>query len=120
MYVSLASAQAYAAWLGRRLGSAARLPMLSEWSIAAAAGRPGHWLGQELKAGRVNFQKTHASLTEVGDLGLNPYGFADLVGQAYEMCVCEPAGPVRCVGAFNSPRARLEEISAGRVDAFVP
>ncbi len=111
VYVSLASARAYAAWLSRRVGSAARLPMLSEWRIAAAAGRPADWLREELRAGRVNFQRTHARLTEVGDFGLNPYGFADLVGQACEMCVGASAEPVRCGGAFNVPRERLEETS---------
>jgi formylglycine-generating enzyme required for sulfatase activity len=111
VYVSLASARAYAAWLSQCLGSAVRLPMLSEWRIAAAAGRPGDWLGEELRAGRVNFQGAHARLTEVGDFGLNPYGFADLVGQACEMCVGASAEPVRCGGAFNVPRERLEETS---------
>jgi len=109
--VSLASARAYAAWLGGRLGAAARLPALGEWRIAVAAGRPGDWLSEELRAGRVNFRGAHARLTEVGDFGLNHYGFADLVGQAYEMCVGESARPVRCGGAFNTPRERLEETS---------
>ena len=109
--VGLVSARAYAAWLRGRLGAAARLPALSEWRIAAAAGRPGDWLSAELRAGRVNFRGTHARPTEVGDFGLNPYGFADLVGQAYEMCAGESAEAVRCGGAFSTPRERLEEIS---------
>jgi formylglycine-generating enzyme required for sulfatase activity len=109
--VSLASARAYTAWLHRRLGFAARLPTLSEWHIAAVASRPGDWLCEELRAGRVNFRGTQARLTEVGDFGLNPYGFADLVGQACEMCVDASAEPVRCGAAFNVPRERLEETS---------
>jgi Sulfatase-modifying factor enzyme 1 len=109
--VSLASARAYAAWLRGRLGAAARLPAVSEWRLAVVAGRPGDWLAEELRAGRVNFRGTHARLTEVGDFGLNPYGFADLVGQAYEMCVGASAEAVRCGGAFSTPRERLEETS---------
>ena len=131
--VSVADAQEYLAWLGQRLcpvpDSTLRLPTLGELRTAAAgrepdqpADEPGqpdrppeglrepHWLTDELKARRVNFEGRPGCPTEVGAFGVNPYGFTDLIGNVYELCSEGARRYVRHGGAFNTPRERLAEV----------
>ncbi len=86
--VSVADAQAYAAWLAQRTGRAWRLPTELEWEKAARGvdGRTFPW-GNEFDPARLN---THDAgpfdTVPVGRVpaGASPFGVLDPAGQVYE------------------------------------
>ncbi|MFF8311782.1 caspase, EACC1-associated type [Streptomyces lydicus] len=103
------AARAYAAWAGRRLGVALRLPTAAEWELAARAGRGGEWWSADVAAGRVNFRGSHGELAPNGEFPPNPYGIGDLLGNVWDICVDDAGAPVLRGGAFDTPQARLRE-----------
>ena len=107
--VSAAAASAYARWAGRKLGRPLRLPDADEWERAAVAGRDGDWVADDILAGRVNFRRTLARPSEVGDFQAGPDGLSDLLGNAWEICFDAAGLPVLRGGAFNTPQIRLLE-----------
>ncbi len=107
--VSFPAARAYAAWAGRRLGVALRLPTVTEWALAARAGRTGEWWREDIAAGRVNFRGSHAALATVGEFPPNPYNIGDLLGNVWDICVDDTGAPVLRGGAYDTPAARLRE-----------
>ncbi|MFH8681366.1 SUMF1/EgtB/PvdO family nonheme iron enzyme [Streptomyces lydicus] len=110
--VSAYAARAYAAWAGRRLGVALRLPTVAEWEVAARAGRGGEWWAADVAAGRVNFRGSHGELVRNGEFPPNPYDIGDLLGNVWDICVDEAGAPVLRGGAFDTPQARLRECPA--------
>jgi hypothetical protein len=108
--VSSSAAAAYTAWAGRQLGEALRLPSPAEWEAAAIAGRlDTGWLAADVAAGRVNFRSTLGAPAAVADFEPNPYGFCDLIGNVWDLCVDGSGSPTLRGGAFNTPQARLTE-----------
>ncbi|WP_229402316.1 SUMF1/EgtB/PvdO family nonheme iron enzyme [Micromonospora okii] len=107
--VSASAAAAYATWAGQRLGRPLRLPRADEWERAAAAGRCGDWVAEDIAAGRVNFRHTLAEPSEVGEFEAGPDGLADLLGNAWEICLDAAGLPVLRGGAFDTPAGRLLE-----------
>ena len=107
--VSFPAARAYTAWAGRRLGAALRLPTVTEWALAARAGRAGEWWREDIAAGRVNFRGSHAALAPVGEFPPNPYNIGDLLGNVWDICVDDTGAPVLRGGAYDTPAARLRE-----------
>ncbi|MFF3276613.1 SUMF1/EgtB/PvdO family nonheme iron enzyme [Streptomyces chrestomyceticus] len=105
--VGVPAARAYAAWMGRLTGRPVRLPTPQEWSRAAAAGRPGDWVSEDVSAGRVNFRGTYGQPAAVGAFHPNPYGFCDLLGNVWEICVTRAGTPTLRGGAHDTPRVRL-------------
>jgi formylglycine-generating enzyme required for sulfatase activity len=94
--VSVADAQAYAAWLSQRTGRAWRLPTELEWEKAARGidGRPFPW-GNEFDPARLNSHDAGPFDTvPVGryPAGASPFGVLDAAGQVYEW-TATAAGP---------------------------
>ncbi len=113
--VSPAAAHAYARWAGRRLRRPLRLPTVSEWRLAARAGRAGDWLAEDIELGRVNYNRTANDLSGVGEFALNPYGIADLLGNAHDLCLRDDptgtgTGLVACGGAYWARAGQLEAV----------
>ena len=95
--VSWHDAKSYAAWLSKKTGQRYRLPSEAEWEFAARAGTSTpFWWGAQSDASRARFDLekpyggpspvksgfTHAD--RVGTLGSNPFGVADMNGNAGE------------------------------------
>jgi len=98
--VSVADAQAYAAWLSQRTGRAWRLPTELEWEKAARGGdgRIFPW-GNEFDPGRLNSHDAGPFDTvPVGRYaaGASPFGVLDAAGQVYEW-TATAAGPGRAI-----------------------
>ena len=98
--VSIADAQAYAAWLSQRTGRAWRLPTELEWEKAARGvdGRIFPW-GNEFEPARLNSHDAGPFDTEpVGRYraGASPFGMLDVAGQVYEW-TATAAGPGRAI-----------------------
>jgi len=110
--VSVAAAEAYTRWLGRRLGRPLRLPTVDEWREAAHAGRADpDWLKDDLERGRVNYRRTEWELSAVGEFAANPYGIVDLLGNAHDTCrLGAEVGVVACGGAFWATKAQLQDV----------
>lgn len=96
--VSLADAEAYAAWLGRRTGKTWRLPTEAEW-VKAARGTDGRMFpwGDDWNPDLLNSaDKGPFDTVPVGRFpaGASPFGLLDAAGQVYEW-TATPAGPGR-------------------------
>lgn len=85
-HVNLADAEAYCAWLGRRLGRPARLPTVAEWTHAAKAGQrhAAYPWGWDSPKGRAHFAA--AAPSAVARYPANAAGFHDLAGNVFEWC----------------------------------
>ena len=108
--VSWHAAQAYVAWLSKKLGKSLRLPSQEEWEIAARAERT--WedcLREELNPDdvRVNYDHIAGRITPVGTFAPNRYGLYDMLGNVYEFCSLEEDSFCACGGAFNSSLNQL-------------
>lgn len=101
--VTLADAQAYAAWLSRRTGHAYRLPSEVEWEWAARAGSTTLYpWGEAMEPGRANCRGCdgpiveHGGSFEVGRYPPNAWGLLDMQGNVWEMtldCWSEDGAP---------------------------
>lgn len=112
VHLTLPAIQAFLAWLGDKTGCSLRLPTVMEWETAAIAGR-SHWLEEEIKAGRVNYSGTRQRLSNVDGFGPNPFGFHDLLGNAYDLCLGsdrDGQAEYRLMGGcYESTKKQLEE-----------
>ncbi len=84
-------AQAYLAWLNRKLrGHAYRLPSEAEWEYAARAGtRTARWWGDAIGIDHANCNGCGSRwdnrlLAPVGSFGPNPFGLDDMLGNVWE------------------------------------
>jgi formylglycine-generating enzyme required for sulfatase activity len=84
VYVSWTDAQAYAAWVGKRL------PTEAEWEKAARGvdGRKYPWGRSEPGPRHANYGKAHGDTLPVASFpdGASPYGILDLAGNVWEWC----------------------------------
>jgi serine/threonine protein kinase len=84
VFVSWLDAQAYAAWVGKRL------PTEAEWEKAARGvdGRKYPWGRSEPGPRRANYGKARGDTAGVGLFpeGASPYGILDLAGNVWEWC----------------------------------
>ncbi|MEW5728089.1 MAG: SUMF1/EgtB/PvdO family nonheme iron enzyme [Pseudomonadota bacterium] len=92
----------YAAWLGRRLGRACRLPTEAEWEVAAAAGTATRfWWGDEPGRGLANCRDcgpapVYGTLPS-GTFPANPWGLVDMNGNVWEWTAdCWTPGQTPC------------------------
>ncbi|HMP72556.1 MAG TPA: SUMF1/EgtB/PvdO family nonheme iron enzyme [Kiritimatiellia bacterium] len=86
--VTVADAEAYAAWLGNRLGRTVRLPTADEWEVAARGGvfgarYPWGWGEPERSRARWNA----AGAAKVGRFPRTGYGLFDMAGNLAEWAV---------------------------------
>ncbi len=79
VYVSLADAQAYAHWAGKRL------PTETEWQYAAQGndGRKWPW-GNEFLSRRCNNALGHSTAVKAFPKGRSPFGIYDMVGNVWQ------------------------------------
>ena len=95
MKVSFEDAQAYAAWLSKRVGDAFRLPSEAEWEYAARAGSAGkYWWGEEVRRGKdsevmancggCGSRWDNKQTAPVGSFAANPFGLVDMHGNVWE------------------------------------
>jgi formylglycine-generating enzyme required for sulfatase activity len=87
--VTWADANAYAAWLGRRLGRVCRLPSEAEWERAAAGGtETAFWWGDDHGTGMANCRDCAAvppyGTTPAASFPANPFGLFDMNGNVWE------------------------------------
>lgn len=86
-------AEAYADWLGERLGVRVRLPSEDEWEYAARGGIHGaRWpwgWGSPDRRARYNA----AGSRRVGRYPANPWGLRDMAGNVFEWCAGEGPRP---------------------------
>lgn len=107
------AAEAYTRWATRRWGRELRLPRLDEWEAAARVGRArDDFASADADAGRVNFRGSEGRLSATGVFPLNDYGVADLIGNAYDLCLAPGStsvadGVIGCGGTFRTPRHLL-------------
>ena len=87
--VSVADAEAYAAWLSRETKRDYRLPSEAQWEYACRAGttgpiptQPGETLGDIAWYGANSGQRTHP----VGEKSANFWGLHDMLGNVWEWC----------------------------------
>jgi serine/threonine-protein kinase len=84
VFVSWLDAQAYAAWVGKRL------PTEAEWEKGARGidGRKYPWGRSEPGPRSANFGKARGDTASVGSFpgGASPYGILDLAGNVWEWC----------------------------------
>jgi Sulfatase-modifying factor enzyme 1/Caspase domain len=108
------AAEAYTRWVTRRWGRELRLPRADEWETAARAGRArDDFASADADFGRVNFRGSEGRLSATGVFPLNDYGVADLVGNAYDLCLAPGSasaaeGVIGCGGTFRTPRHLLD------------
>ena len=86
--VSLADAEAYAAWAGKRI------PTEAEWEFAARGGLEGTNFpyGDDVDSTLVNFGRKHGGTLPVGTLPANGYGLHEMSGNVGEW-VADPYDP---------------------------
>jgi len=93
-------ANAYAGWLGAKLGRVCRLPSEAEWEHAARAGTStGFWWGDSPGRGRANCRdclgdKPPYGTRPVASFAANPWGLFDMNGNVWEWTAscAQPAG----------------------------
>ncbi len=124
-YVSLADADAYAEWLGRRLGLPIRLPAEEEWAYAAGAvdGRAYPW-GRRFVQGLADTRRRGVSgpapiNTFVADE--SPFGMREVAGGVREWTATPADEPLRQIVRGGSWRAypaecRIGARATGKVD----
>lgn len=92
--LSIADVHAYLDWLGEKTGRTYRLPTEAEWEKAARAGKnTPYWLGEQINRYQANLDRARDSTMAGGLMGTNPYGYADVAGNAAELtdtCAPEP------------------------------
>ncbi|WJR80813.1 formylglycine-generating enzyme family protein [Bradyrhizobium sp. NP1] len=96
--VSWRDAKAYIAWLNGKIRSQTavegngpyRLPSEAEWEYAARAGtQTARWWGDAIGSGNANCDGCDSrwdkkQTSPVGSFGINPFGLADVLGNAWE------------------------------------
>lgn len=88
--VSVVDAEAYASWLGSRIGQPVRLPTADEWQWAAMGGPGGS--GQAVCRG-CGTVWDGVSTAPTGSVAANGYGLADMRGNVWEVtATCWPEG----------------------------
>jgi formylglycine-generating enzyme len=111
--VTALAAEAYTRWATLRWGKELRLPRAEEWEAAARAGRTrDDFASADASAGRANFRGSEARLSATGVFPLNDYGVADLIGNAYDLCLAPGSasaaeGVIGCGGTFRTPKHLL-------------
>ncbi|MCI0340408.1 MAG: protein kinase [Planctomycetales bacterium] len=90
VYVSLADAEAYAAWLSRRDGVRYRLPTEDEWEKAARGEEGREYPWGEQGDGALPRGRTGAA--GAGDRDVSPYGVRGLAGNVAEWVVAAAGG----------------------------
>ncbi len=118
VYVSLADAEAYAAWLSRRDGVRYRLPTEDEWEKAARGedGREFPW-GDDGGAGDGGLPRGRTAAAGSGDRDVSPYGVRGLAGNVAEWVVATAGGRALVRGgSFDDPTTAL----ASRRTPWVP
>jgi formylglycine-generating enzyme required for sulfatase activity len=118
--LSWSDAQAYIAWLNRKVrGSPYRLPSEAEWEYAARAGtRTARWWGDAIGTGRANCNGCGSRwdnrlLAPVGSFGPNPFGLDDMLGNVWQWV--EDCWHESYVGAPEDGRAWTERDCRKRV-----
>lgn len=106
--VSWYAAEAYVNWLSEQRHQRLRLPTQEEWEIAARCGRTSkEWWREEIEKGRVNYSETEGEIRRVSSFGANPYGFYNILGNAYELCSSGQGGIAGYGGASHSSLREL-------------
>ncbi|HIJ63687.1 MAG TPA: formylglycine-generating enzyme family protein [Rhodospirillaceae bacterium] len=89
--VSWQDAQAYIAWLNRKIhGQAYRLPSEAEWEYAARAGSvTSRWWGDAIGTGNANCNGCgspwdNRQISPVGSFRPNPFGLYDMLGNVWQ------------------------------------
>lgn len=87
--ITWGQAQAYAAWLSKRLKQPCRLPTEAEWERAARAGTTtAYWWGDQPGTGHANCRDCNAQpiygSLPVGSYAANPWGLTDMNGNVWE------------------------------------
>lgn len=139
VHISWNDAQAYVRWLGGErltLLPTFRLPTEAEWEYACRAGTTtANWWGTDAAGakGRANvadagtknrfatwpvfpFDDGHPLLAPVGSFAANPWGFHDMLGNAWEWCsdIYSANGYQGSEGGVDDPRGPLGLITAPR------
>lgn len=115
--VTVADAEAYAAWLSLRSGRRMRLPTVAEWQWAA--------LGGGLQGGAVcrgcGTSWDGVSTAPAGSVAANGYGLSDMRGNVWELTAsCWPDAPVvggRCAARQVVGGAWYYQAQQARADA---
>ncbi len=92
--VSIRDVTAYVDWLSDTSGRMYALPTEIEWEYAARAGTDTpYWVGDSLNRTQANIARSRDGTTPGGLFPMNPFGLADMAGNAWEMtsgCLPEP------------------------------
>lgn len=96
--ITLADAQAYCDWLGKRYRRRYFLPTEEQWEYACRAGSTGQWYWGDSPTEADKFVWSN-SPKPVGEKPANPFGLFDMLGSVAEIALADDGSPVARGGA---------------------
>ena len=91
--ISFFAAAAYGEWRGKAINTPLTLPFIREWEIAARCERDSNWVIDEIVKGNVNHDRSYNNIRGSDEILkqsiCNPWGFMDLLGNVYDLCLPE-------------------------------